>query len=198
MHTINQIFDRFEAGEVPGLASRTRADYVRHIRILRKQFGTGDVRELRRNEVVAFITGSKAPIQRNRTVGVLSSALSSAIKWGWAESNVCKGVPHNEPKKRNRQLTLQEFEELRKKAPIRVRLLMDLARLTGQGQGALIAMRWSHVNDERNVILFRQTGTNKTIEVPHYARHTSCVGSVQEDWQRRICGYQAMGRRLYQ
>lgn len=165
-HTVAQVLDRFELEDLPNLGESTKKDYVRHLATLRAQFGHRPVKELRRAEIQSFLNVQKGQIQRNRIVSVLSSAISQAVNWGWVEGNVCKGVPRNKPKDRARPpLTSQEFEDAKKIAPLRVRLTMELARLTGQGQSALIDLCWSQVNDERGVISFRERVTNKKVEV---------------------------------
>ena len=167
MHTINQMFDRFEADEMPKLGERTSRDYGRHIARLRQQFGRRKLKELSRTEILSYMKVSKGPISRNRALSVLSSAISDAVEWGWVDSNVCKGVPRNKPsRKGHRELTQQEFDDVKRIGVLRVRIMMDLARLTEQDQGMLLALRWTHVNDERNVMLFRHGITGEKIEVP--------------------------------
>ncbi|MEJ1961026.1 MAG: Swt1 family HEPN domain-containing protein [Gammaproteobacteria bacterium] len=165
-HTVAQVLDRFELEDLPNLGERTKKDYVRHLSTLRSQFGHRQVHELRRAEIQTFLNVSKGQIQRNRIISVLSSAISQAVNWGWVESNVCKGVPRNKPKGRKRSaLTQQEFEDAKKIAPLRVRLTMDLARQTKQGQSAIVELCWSQVDDEKAVIRFRDKTTDRRTDV---------------------------------
>jgi len=98
-------------------------------------------------------------------VGVLSSTLSEAIEWGWLESNVCIGIERNETKSRSRDVSDEEYQAVRKIAPLRVRLAMDFTRYTGQLQGDIISLRWAQVHEHIGTILFRHFKTHKKIQV---------------------------------
>jgi len=83
----------------------------------------------------------KGKIQRNRTLAVLSCAFSEAVgRWYWLERNVLKDVKRNPSQPRSRYVNDAEYESCKASAPARVRLAMELALLTGQRQGDIIAM----------------------------------------------------------
>lgn len=166
MFTVGQVLDKFQTDVVPTLGERTGRDYIRHIEKLKQSFGVRPLKELRRSEVQEFLAIPKGPIQRNRAVAVLSSALTEAVNWGWVDSNVCKGIPRNKPKSRKKRvLTEQDFEELKRVAKPKIRLAIDLARYTGMLTNEIVTLRWSQVNEQRNIIRYRDQNTEKYVEV---------------------------------
>ena len=55
MRTVSEIFDRYEKERLPLLGTRTRADYTRHLRVLRERFGTTVAKDLTRRAITDFI-----------------------------------------------------------------------------------------------------------------------------------------------
>jgi len=154
--TVNDLFSRFEQEVVPHLSQRTQLDYTRHVKQLKAHFGPSRLRELTRNDITSFLNVPKGRIQRNRMIATLSSAISKAIGWGMIDSNVCVGVPRNKKiKSGERKLTLEEFDDVKRIAPLRMRLAMDLVRYTEQQQGAILSLKWTRVNETKRVINFR-------------------------------------------
>jgi integrase len=171
MHTVNEMFDKYEKERLPELSARTKIDYARHIKTLRREFGEGVASALTRQEISDFMKVSKGKILRNRMLAVLSAAYREALDWGWIQGNPCSLIERHVPQPKDRQLTEEEFQAARKlvaKAPRsgwRLALVMDLARYTGQLQGDIISLRWSQVNEEEGTILFRHRITRKKITV---------------------------------
>jgi integrase len=162
--TVTEILDRYEKERLPLLKRRTQIDYTRHLALLRRHLGHKIAAQLTLGDLADFMNVPKGKIQRNRQLAVLSAAFTEAIGWRWLQSNVCKEVPRHVAKRRDRQLTDEEFEHARQLARPRTRLVLDLALHTGQLQGQIIALRWEQVHDD--VILFRHTKTDKKVSVP--------------------------------
>lgn len=171
MHTVNEVFDKYEKERLPQLSARTKDGYRRHIKTLRREFGSIVASALTRQAISDFMKVSKGKIQRNRMLATLSTAYTEAVKWGWVQGNPCSRLERNKLKQRDRQLTEEEFQAARKlvaRAPRsgwRLALVMDLARYTGQLQGDIVNLRWSQVNNEEGTILFRHRITRKKITV---------------------------------
>lgn len=165
--TVSQILDRYEAECLHELAPRTRRDYQRHINHLRHRFGHLVASELKPKDFGPFLQvppGKKGKIQRNRQLAVLSAAFSEAVgRWYWMERNVLRDVKRNPSVPRNRYVTNDEYERCKAIAPLRVQLMMELALLTGQRQGDLLAMEWAHLRDM--LMLFTQSKTGKRLAV---------------------------------
>lgn len=163
--TVSQVLDRYERECIPLLSPRTARDYVRHVAHLRRIFGHFIADDMKPRDFGEFINiQGKGKIQRNRQLAVLSAAFSQAVgRWYWMERNVLRDVKRNPSTPRNRYVTNEEYERCKSMAPLRVQLMMELALLTGQRQGDLLAMEWAHVKDM--MILFTQSKTGKRLAV---------------------------------
>lgn len=149
LEILNQVFDRYEQEVLPELAPRTQRDYRRHLKILRAHFGDKHPDAVRPKDVGQFLGVPRGKIQRNRQVAVLSAIYSYAVgRWWAAERNPCLGVLRNPSKKRTRYITDDEFLMIYREAPERVRIIIDLAFVTGQRQGDILALRWDQVTPD--------------------------------------------------
>lgn len=148
--TVNMVLDRFVAEYIPNeLALRTQVDYLRHVRTLRKLFGERVVEELKPKDFGPFISvQGRGRIQRVRQLAVLSAAFTQAVSaWYLIERNVLRDVKRPKSKPRDRLVGDDEFAACRAIAPVRVKLAMDLAIITGQRQGDILNFRWRDITD---------------------------------------------------
>lgn len=145
--TVNAILDRYLREYVPKkLAPRTQIDYARHIVVLRRWFGERIASELKPRDFAEFLNVDRGKFQRVRQVAVLSSAFTQAVKrWYWIERNVLRDVEREKGEPRDRLIRPEEFAGCRALAPLRVKLAMDLALITGQRQGDILNFRWSDI-----------------------------------------------------
>ena len=60
------------------------------------------------------IRGIKAPVRANREISLLSHIFSYAMCWGQIDRNPCLGVAKHPEKGRNRYISDQEFEGVKK------------------------------------------------------------------------------------
>jgi integrase len=147
--TLNDLFDRYERDVLPTKEPRTQQDYRKHLLILRKTFGHMAPNDLLPEHVGQFLDVEKGKIQRNRMVSLLSSVYTKAVgRWRSAKLNPCIGVERNPSTPRDRLVTDAEFAAFYKLANPRTQVAMDLALLTGQRQGTLLKMKWSHITPE--------------------------------------------------
>ncbi|MGA8026452.1 MAG: tyrosine-type recombinase/integrase [Bryobacteraceae bacterium] len=146
--TVNEILDRFVRDSLPKRGLRTQRDYLRHIRILRREFGERIADELRPRDFGPFLEVRKGPIQRVRQLAVLSAAFTDAVsRWYMIERNVLRDVKRRKNKPRDRLVLDEEFQGCKAIANPRMQLAMTLAVLTGQRQGDIIGFRWSDVRE---------------------------------------------------
>jgi integrase len=168
MNTMNEVFDRYERECVPKLAPRTQGDYARHLKILREYFGNRVPSEIRPRDVGRFLDVSKGKQHRNKQVAVLSAVFSKAMgKWyvDGVDSNPCRNVERHESFPRTRYVTDEEFLAVHAIAPFTVKLMMDLALLTGQRQGDLLDLTWEQVWPEYIDITQGKTGKHLGIRI---------------------------------
>lgn len=162
--TLHECFERYKREVLPNLAPRTQKDYLRHIVILDRTFGSLHPDELQPRQIGAFLDRPKGKIQANRQVAVLSAIFAKIVgRWYVGEKNPCRDVERNESKKRDRYVTDREYASFYSVASTRVQLMMDLALLTGQRQGDLISLPIKNVTPEG--LRFRQGKTGKRLMV---------------------------------
>lgn len=162
--TVGAILDRYERDCLPKLAPRTQRDYARHLVKLRAIFGSRVADELRPRDFGPFLQVDRGQVSRVRQLAVLSAAFTEAVSaWYWIERNVLRDVKRPKSKPRDRLITDAEFEAVRKTAPERMGLAMQLALLTGQRQGDLLRFKWTDIRD--GAIHVRQSKTGKRIAI---------------------------------
>jgi integrase len=163
--TLNDLFNRYENEVVPTLEPRTQKDYRQHLAVLRKTFGHMGPDELVPKDIGRFLSGpTKGAVQRNRQIATLSAVYTKAVgRWFEADRNPCAKVERNQTKPRDRNVTDAEFAAVYKLANPRLQVAMDLALLTGQRQGDLLAMKWSQVTPEG--VTLRQGKTGKRLMI---------------------------------
>ncbi len=87
-----------------------------------------------------------APIAANRTVALLSKAMSLAIKAGWRPDNPCRGIERNPEDRRERYLTPAEMERLRDALNRRqddpAAACIAFLMVTGARRGETLTARW--------------------------------------------------------
>lgn len=158
--TVNQILDRFALEYIPHeLAPRTQRDYLRHVGHLKRIFGDRVADELRPRDFGPFLNiQGRGRTNRVRQLAVLSAAFSEAVSsWFWIERNVLRDVKRPKSRPRTRLVSEEEFAAVKAIAPLRVRLAMDLAVITGQRQGDILQFKWSDIKDLPQPLLDPET-----------------------------------------
>lgn len=148
--TVSQILDRFALEYIPHeLAPRTARDYLRHVGHLKRIFGDRIAEELKPKDFGPFLNiQGRGKTNRVRQLAVLSAAFSEAVStWYVLERNVLRDVKRPKSKPRTRLVSEEEFAGVKAIAPLRVRLAMDLAVITGQRQGDILNFKWSDISD---------------------------------------------------
>lgn len=167
--TVGDIIDRYEAECLSSLAPRTARDYGRHLKHLRRQFGALTASTLVPKDFADYMNVKRGKIQRNRSLAVLSAAFTIAVRrWFWIDRNVLKDVERHSSRPRDRYVSDAEYEGCRATAPLRVKLMMELAVLTGQRQGDLLGLKWEDVIETpsgNSAVLFEQSKTGKRLAV---------------------------------
>lgn len=166
--SVNQVLDRFESEYMPNeLAPRTQLNYAYHLAELRRVFGHRIVDELRPKDFGDFLSlKGRGKVNRVRTIAVLSAAFTQAVShWYMVERNVLRDVKRPRFRPRDRLILDAEFTAVRATASPRVQCAMDLALLTGQRQGDLIALKWSDILDDEIHLQQQKTGKRRAIGI---------------------------------
>lgn len=103
------------------------------------------------------------PNMANRMLTFLRLAFANGLTWGLCRSNPCYGVKRHTEKRRDRLLTDAEWVAIYTAAPAQLQAIMDVAYLTGQRIGDVLAIRLSDIRPEG--VYFQQAKTTKRLMV---------------------------------
>ena len=116
------------------------------------------------HHVAAILDHHRAtPNMANRMLTFMRLAFSNGLTWGLCRTNPCYGVKRHVEKRRGRYLTHEEYKAIWTAAPPQLRAIMDIAYLTGQRIGDVLAIRLSDIRAEG--IAFQQQKTSKKLVV---------------------------------
>jgi integrase len=190
--TVAQLIDRFRAEHVTRKRPRTAADYEQiianhiaphfgqHIKVANVAFTDCDA--LHRK-----ITRSGATYAANRTAAVLSRMFNLAIRWGYRETNPCKGVERNKEHHRRRYLSGDELGRLvRALAEHPDRQVADAVRLLlllGARRSEVLAMEWGSLDLGKGTWSKPPSSTKQNAhhEVPLSAPARALLSRIREE-----------------
>jgi len=166
------ILQRYQASaEFTGLAERTRADYVKHIESIEKQFGDLPLKALtdRRTRGIFMAwrdtLAAKSRRQADYAWVVLARVLSWALNRGITPANPCeKGGRLYRGSRRDKIWTADDEATFLKSAPKHLHLPLLLALWTGQRQGDLLRLPWSGYDGTH--IRLQQSKTGMRVVIP--------------------------------
>jgi integrase len=169
---ILSILQGFQASEdFRGLADRTRADYVRHIKAIEKAFGDFPLSALtdRRTRGVFMAWRDKLAASSRRQADyawvVLARVLSWSLNRGLIAANPCeKGGRLYRGTRADKIWTADDEAVFLKSAPSHLHLPLLLALWTGQRQGDLLRLPWSAYDGTH--IRLRQSKTGARVVIP--------------------------------
>lgn len=159
------LMDRYMQEIAPKKAPRTYKDNLSEIENLRKVFGEMEVRAVKPMHIAKYLDlrGVDAPVRANREKALLSHIFTMGMRWGMCDTNPCRGVHRNTEAKRDRYITDEEFRAVWSKATPMVQCVMDLAYMTAQRIGDLLALRRGDITDTG--VYFKQGKTGKKLIV---------------------------------
>lgn len=105
----------------------------------------------------------KTPNMANRMLTFLRLAFANGLTWGMCKTNPCYGVKRHIEARRLRYLTHDEYKAIWKSSPPQLQAIMDVAYLTGQRIGDVLAIRLADI--AKNGIYFKQQKTGKALLV---------------------------------
>jgi integrase len=185
--TVNELCDRFMAEH----SSRKRSGYGDSRLIeqwVRPEIGKFKVAEVDCADVERLhrkISG-RTPIRANRTIALLSTMFSDAIRWSMRADNPCRGVKRNPENARSRYLTENELARLmaalnaypHKGAAAAIKLLI----MTGSRRREVLRAEWSQLDLRRKewVKPGEITKSKKTHRVPLSAPVLALLNEMRE------------------
>lgn len=168
---MSEIFDKYLVEVIPTFAPKTQIDYRRMLKKLREVFGEMKPADIEPRHIGELLNVTSKKVAANRLVSLLSAVFSKAKgKWYLCKENPCLGIERNPTKARERYVTDEEYDAVYNLASPRMKIAMDMAYLTSQRQGDILALKWEHVNTigvprEHWGIYFQQGKTGKRLMV---------------------------------
>ncbi len=170
--TLLSILQGFQVSEdFRSLAERTRADYVKHIKVIEIEFGDFPLSAFtdRRTRGVFLAWRDRLAMSSRRQADyawvVLARILSWALNRGLVTANPCeKGGRLYRGSRAEKIWTPDDEAAFINSAPAHLHLPLLLALWTGQRQGDLLRLSWSAYDG--NHIRLRQSKTGARVSVP--------------------------------
>lgn len=184
-HTVAWLCVCFKGSEdYTTLAASTRRQWAPWIDRIQKHFGTLSLRQFDRPQIRVHIRKWRdqwraTPRTADYAVQVLSRLLSYAVGEGHIQSNPCKGIPSLYKANRSEIIwTEEDIQKLCNVASPEVSWAVRLAVLTGQRQGDLLKMAWSHVGPNSIEFTTGKSGNRRTVIIPIYQELRQLLDSI--------------------
>lgn len=134
-------------------------------------FGDKRIDTITIQDVYKYMDDRKASVSGptiNREISLISDAFRKAIRWGLVDKNPCIGLERFSEISRERYITDQELEAIKKAVALRKESahlcdIIDTLYYTGQRCGRIFSLKWTQVNLQERSITFVQTSKNKKV-----------------------------------
>jgi integrase len=193
--TVGDLVKRFEEEHVSDLRPSSAASYRSLLKYVFSVGANVKVRDVGYEDIAALhrrITKAGHSYSANRCLAVASRMFALAVRWGWRETNPCKGVERNREHSRQRYLTADEMARLtRALAEFPDRDVADVVRmllLTGARKGEVLSAKWCDLNLGMGVWTkpASRTKQNRPHQVPLSAPVCQLLSEIE---QRRPGGH---------
>lgn len=191
---IADIVDRVISDAEKRVKHNTLTQYRQAADAIKQAFIDFSPAQVKPQHVFQFMDYHRAtPNMANRMRSVLKMAFDFAVRSGECHSNPVISVPRYKEAKRDRYITHAEFMAIYNAGSATLRSIMDIAYLTAQRIGDVLAIRLSDITDEG--ILFRQEKTGKRLLVRDSTELSEAVTRAKALHGRKITATYLLGQR---
>ena len=164
--SVGELIEKYMVEIAPKKAKATYTGNLMEAKNLAAVFGKMLVLEVRPMHIAQYldVRGVSAPIRANREIALLSHMFSYAMRWGQIDRNPCIGVAKHPEKGRDRYITDQEFQAVKKIASEFISVVMDFAYITALRKGDILNLRLEQITDEGIWIKQSKTGAKQLYE----------------------------------
>lgn len=189
--TFDDMMIRFATEHLPRIKPASAQRYMASGRNLIPHFRGLLLEDIGRKAIADFVAQRRregvtdATIRRD--LACLSSAISCAVEWGWADMNIVKSLGKRglrESKPRVRWFRDHEYVKALAAAPAGLKPIIVVLYETGMRLGEVLALEWPDVDpDRREAYLSKtKTGSPRTVPLTEWAlsqmllqpRHLNC------------------------
>lgn len=143
---LRRYIEHKQTGAEP-IASATLRRYRSHEKRLAAVFGAMQLDDVRPGHVARYLDEHPNAPSANNEIALLSAAYRLALRWELTARNPCEGIARHRLKARDRYISDAEFIAVREKAPDWLKVMMDLAYLTGLRAGDIRRLKLSDARD---------------------------------------------------
>lgn len=162
--TLGAIMDRYEREIVPHKAERTQRDNRLCLTQLRAAFREAPLEAITPQVLAQYRDARTAKVRANREISLLSHIFNLAREWGYTtRENPATRLRKNPEKPRDYYATREVWDAVYAQAAPELRDAMDLAYLTGQRPGDVLAMRETDIVD--GYLQVAQSKTSKKLRI---------------------------------
>lgn len=160
---IKQMIHRYMREEAPKLAESTYNTSIPRAKKLLFAFGEFRIDELRTRDIQLYMDRKReTPIDANRTIALLSSMYSAAIRWGYVDSSPVTNVRFHKEKINDRLVTTSELNALKEYCPDWLKLYIDLKLATGLRQSDMIKLNSGNWDATTGLLVESSKSKHKT------------------------------------
>jgi integrase len=164
-NTVECLIAKYEADELPKLATKTQVGRRQQFKKLREVFGAMRPSEIAPHHIWTYWKERGEIEQGRKEISALSAVLTFARRYGaLTTNNPCFGLQLPKAKPRDRYVTDDEFLAVRELAPPMIGFAMDLAYLAGMDEGTIRELERRHLTDEGIRFERGKTGMLQLIE----------------------------------
>lgn len=160
---IDDLIDRALADMQKTVAASTFKNYSACARRVKETFAEFDPPQVRPTHIARFLDDNKdTPSMANLLRSFLKGTFDRAVRWGEVDSNPVREIKNFRTAKRDRYITPDEYKSIRDNASPVLQCLMDVAYITGQRIGDVMAIRYADISDDGVFVRQQKTG-NKVL-----------------------------------
>lgn len=191
VETLSSLIDRFTGSDSEpnpdfmALAETTRADHKYAFRLIRDKWPNLPAKLTQQKGMKADIrkwhrSFAANPRKADKLLFSLSKVFSYAIAGELLDKNPCTGIDRLYTGSRREAVwTKAQIDLFRGKAPAHLRLAFEMALLTGQRQGDLLALSWKDYDGLH--LRFRQSKTDKKLKVRVHSSLKAMLDPMPKD-----------------
>jgi integrase len=177
---MSALLTRYKNEVIPTKAKSTQRNNLREIENLRLAFGKMHPTKIKPKHIGQYIDHRNC-VAGNREISLLSNVFTKAKRWGIVDINPCTGVDRFKGKKKEgHYISNKQYQAVYKIANDRIRIVMEIARITGLRQGDILRLKWQQLSDDGLLVKNEKTGKRQLFELtPRLAELLQAAKNLQ-------------------
>lgn len=158
-YDLSEYIEKVLADVKQDVAQGTFKNYSSCARKFEKVFAEFSLDQIEPGHIAQFMDSMRSkPDSANLHHSFLNTFFTKLVRWGNLKSNPVKEIKKFKVDGRRRLINDEEFIAIRNEAEPRLKLLMEMALLTGQRIGDLLKIKYTDINSEGLHVIQKKTG----------------------------------------